>query len=63
MRRISTVGLVALVFLHQDIWLWSSETRVFGLPAGLIYHVGLCVCACLVFYGLSASLADPDEEA
>ena len=61
MKRISFVGFIALVVLHQDVWLWSVETRVLGLPAGLFYHVSLCVCASLVFYGLGASLVDEDE--
>ena len=63
MRRLSAVGLIALFALHQDVWLWSVDTRVLGLPAGLLYHVALCVCASVVFYGLGTSLTDQDEEA
>lgn len=42
--------LVLLVFviyvLHQDYWLWSNRTLVFGaLPIGLAYHAGFCVVA------------------
>ena len=45
-----TYALIALLFvLHQDFWLWDSETIVWGfLPAGLAYH--------LVFSLLSASV-------
>ncbi len=43
--------LVALLFiLHQDFWLWSDRTLVFGfMPVGLLYHAGFSVAAALVW--------------
>jgi Protein of unknown function (DUF3311) len=33
-------ALLVLYLLHNDLWLWDDATLVFGLPVGLIYHVG-----------------------
>jgi len=40
-------GVVLLVaLLHQDFWLWTDRTLVFGfLPAGLAYHIGYSLLA------------------
>ncbi len=63
MRRLCGFGLVALVFLHQDVWFWSVDTRVLGLPVGLSYHVALCIAVSAMLYGLGKSLVDRNEEA
>jgi hypothetical protein len=40
--------VAVVVLLHQDIWLWTNRTLVFGfLPAGLAYHAGYSVLAAL----------------
>jgi hypothetical protein len=41
-------ALVALYLLHNDLWLWNDPRLVFGLPAGLAYHVGFCVVTSVV---------------
>jgi hypothetical protein len=49
MHKGISAGAVALFLLHQDFWLWDSQTIVLGcLPIGLAYH--------LVFSLLSAAL-------
>lgn len=42
-RGLLYLALVALYLLHNDLWLWNDSRLVFGLPAGLAYHVGFCV--------------------
>jgi hypothetical protein len=37
--KIFWILFLALLFLHQDIWNWSSEEMVLGgVPIGLFYH-------------------------
>jgi hypothetical protein len=37
--KIFWIFFLALLFLHQDFWNWSSEEMVFwGVPIGLFYH-------------------------
>ena len=39
-----------LFVLHQDFWLWSNQTLVFGfMPIGLLYHAGFSVAAALLW--------------
>lgn len=33
-------ALLVLYVLHNDIWLWNDARLVFGLPVGLVYHIG-----------------------
>ena len=43
-------GIILLMILHQDFWLWESKTIVFGfLPIGLFYHICFSVVAALFF--------------
>jgi hypothetical protein len=42
------LALVALYVLHNDLWLWNDSRLVFGLPAGLAYHIGFCVATSVV---------------
>lgn len=60
MKVLRLVGFAALCVLHQDVWLWSDATIVFGLPVGLTYHVGLCLAASLLFLSLTRSFL-PDR--
>ena len=52
-KSLSYAALIALYFLHQDLWFWNNGTLVFGvLPVGLLYHVGFCVAASLILLSL-----------
>ena len=37
------ITLLGLLVLHCDWWLWREAGLVFGLPAGLAYHIGFCL--------------------
>ena len=41
-------ALVVLYLLHNDLWLWNDASLVFGLPVGLVYHVGFAVATSIV---------------
>ena len=43
-------GLLVLYLLHNDLWYWNDPRLVFGLPIGLLYHVGFCVAASLLMF-------------
>ena len=47
-RGLLYLALVALYLLHNDLWLWNDSRLVFGLPAGLAYHIGFCVATSVV---------------
>ena len=50
-RNIVFVGVLVLMVLHHDFWLWSDRTLVFGfLPSGLAWHAGYSVVAALFWY-------------
>ena len=54
-------ALVAFVVLHQDLWLWTDGTLVFGfLPAGLAYHVGFSL-ATAGLWALATRFAWPKD--
>lgn len=60
-------ALLILYLLHNDLWLWNDPTLVFGLPAGLVYHVGFCIATSIVLTLLvlkawPAHLEVPDSE-
>jgi len=47
MKWFLTFVVIIVALLHQDFWLWTNKTLVFGfLPIGLAYHI---------FYTLLAS--------
>ncbi len=59
-------ALGVLYLLHNDLWLWHDGTPVFGLPAGLTYHVLYCLAtaalmALLVRYAWPSDLAAADQ--
>jgi uncharacterized oligopeptide transporter (OPT) family protein len=61
-------ALVVLYLLHNDLWLWHDGSRVFGLPVGLVYHVGFAVATSvvltlLVIYAWPDHLEVADAEA
>jgi len=53
-------ALVVLYLLHNDLWLWNDSRLVFGLPAGLAYHIGFAVATSIVLT-LLVIHAWPDE--
>lgn len=52
LRPASWLILGLLFLLHNDLWLWNDGRIVLGLPVGLLYHVGYCVVAALVLWGI-----------
>ena len=46
------VAVVALYFLHQDVWFWrTANPLVFGfVPIGLFYHACYSVSASLLMW-------------
>lgn len=46
-------ALILAYLLHNDLWLWHDSRLFFGLPVGLLYHIGFC----LAVAGLMALLA------
>ena len=51
MPRSLLVLLLALLVLHQDNWLWTNDSLVFGfMPIGLFYHACLSVAAGLTWW-------------
>lgn len=50
-RNVVFVGVLVLMFLHHDFWLWSDRTLVFGfLPSGLAWHATYSVVAAGFWY-------------
>jgi hypothetical protein len=42
------LALFALYLLHNDLWLWNDARLVFGIPIGLVYHIGFALAASLL---------------
>lgn len=60
-RIVITVGVLVLLILHQDWWLWDDRTLVFGfMPSGLAYHVGYSIAAASL-WALAVRIAWPSE--
>lgn len=49
-RGLLYAALGLLYLLHNDLWLAGDASPVLGLPVGLLYHVGFCGAASLVFF-------------
>jgi hypothetical protein len=61
MKWLATVWVIVLIALHQDFWLWTNKTLVFGLlPIGLVYHACYAVVAALTMWML-VKVAWPKE--
>ena len=55
--------VLLLLILHQDNWLWSDGTLVFGfLPIGLVWHAGISIAASITWF-LATKLAWPLDDA
>lgn len=62
MKGWATVCLVALMVLHQDLWLWSDASLVWGVvPVGLAYHAGISLAATALWFAV-ARFAWPEDE-
>ena len=47
---IAAVAAILLV-VHQDYWLWSNKTLIFGfLPIGLFWHLGISLAAVTTWF-------------
>ncbi|MFN3651082.1 MAG: DUF3311 domain-containing protein [Armatimonadota bacterium] len=45
--------VLGVILLHQDTWLWTDKTLVFGfLPIGLAYHFAYCLLASALMWVL-----------
>jgi hypothetical protein len=61
MRWLVPAAILFLVILHQDFWLWTDKTLVFGsIPIGLAYHIAYSVAASLVMW-LMVRTAWPED--
>ena len=61
MKWLATIWVAVLIALHQDFWLWTNKTLVFGLlPIGLVYHTGYALVAALTMWML-VKVAWPKE--
>ncbi len=46
MKWLLTLLVIVVYLLHQDFWLWSDRSLIFGfLPVGLAYHAGYSLLA------------------
>ena len=53
MKWLLALAVIAVVFLHQDLWFWSDKTLVLGiLPIGMAYHLGYSVLAAATLWAL-----------
>ncbi len=59
-RRALYAALLLAYLLHNDLWLWHDSRLFFGLPVGLLYHVGFCLAVALLM-ALLARYAWPSE--
>jgi hypothetical protein len=51
MKIFAWILVLALLIAHQDYWNWDSDLRMFyGLPIGLVYHIGLSIAAAVVWW-------------
>jgi hypothetical protein len=51
MKWLLALVVLIVLLLHQDFWLWTNKTLVFGfLPIGLAYHIAYSVLAALTMW-------------
>ena len=49
MKVLLALLVVAMIFLHHDLWNWTSRNLVLGiLPIGLAYQAFYCILASIV---------------
>lgn len=62
MQKLVWALVLLLVILHQDNWLWESETLVLGfMPIALAYHAGISVAAGVTWW-LATRFCWPADE-
>ena len=54
--------LVLLFLLHNDFWFWETPQLVFGVPVGLLYHIGYCIAATLLMAAFVKARGDWGEK-
>ena len=59
-RGLLFLALVLAYLLHNDLWLWNDGRLRFGLPVGLLYHVGFCLVVTLLM-ALLVRFAWPED--
>ncbi len=53
--------IVALLIVHQDNWLWESDTLLYGfMPVALAYHAGISLAAGITWF-LAIKFCWPDN--
>lgn len=64
-RGLLFLGLLALLAVRHDLWLWDDASLLFGLPVTLVYHLGYCFVAAAVMAWMTSGgrLAALDAEA
>ncbi len=61
MKNLIWAGVILLIILHQDNWLWDDDKLVFGfLPIGLLWHIGISIGASVLWF-LATMFAWPAE--
>lgn len=61
MKHVIWLLVALLIIFHQDSWYWASDLRVFwGLPVGLVYHIGISLAAAVV-WALACRFAWPQD--
>ena len=48
-RKYILAGVLLLLVLHHDFWNWNSTVLYLGIPAGLVFHLLICVSASVLF--------------
>ena len=54
--------LVLLFLLHNDFWFWKTPQLVWGVPIGLLYHIGFCLVAAVLMAAFVKARADWGEK-
>lgn len=62
LRQAAIVLLLLAFVFHNDFWLWNDSRFVLGFPVGMLYHVGLCFVAALIFAVLVRTGAESGDE-
>jgi len=47
-RALLYAALLILFLFHNDLWLWNDARLWHGMPAGMLYHIGLCFAVSLL---------------
>lgn len=54
---LAAAWIAVLLVLHQDVWLWTNKTLLFGcVPIGLAYHAGFTVLAAITLFTFTRTI-------